>query len=168
MMLSTALDMEERGMVFYDKAVKTAENKRGRDIFAGLKEDEAKHTERIKKIYSSIKGKKAFTKEWKDFKMDKRDLKSIFIELAGKYGKDTKATATDIEAVDIGLDLELKSVRFYEDQLERAEDEEEREFIGQMVLEEKGHHALLSDLKLYLTDPSAWFSEHEHTGLDGA
>ena len=58
MMLSTALDMEEKGMAYYEKALKTAENKLGRDIFAGLKEDEGKHMERIKKIYSSIKGKR--------------------------------------------------------------------------------------------------------------
>jgi len=168
MMLSTALDMEEKGMAYYEKALKTAENKLGRDIFAGLKEDEGKHMERIKKIYSSIKGKKVFTRQWKDLKLDKKDVKSVFSDLAEKYGKDTKTTATDIEAVDIGLDLELKSIRFYERQMEDAEDEEEREFIRQMILEEKGHYALLSDLKLYLTDPSSWFSEHEHTGLDGA
>ncbi len=168
MMLSTALDMEEKGKGFYERVVKTTEDKLGRDIFAGLKEDEEKHIERIKKIYGSIKGEKVFTEEWRDLKVGDKDLKSIFSELVAKYGRNAKATTTDIEAVDIGLDLELKSVKFYEDQLSKAKDEEEKEFIRQMILEEKGHHALLSDLRLYLADPASWFSEHEHTGLDGA
>jgi len=38
----------------------------------------------------------------------------------------------------------------------------------QMISEEKSHHAALSDMKLYLSDPAAWFVEQEHPGLDGA
>jgi hypothetical protein len=37
-----------------------------------------------------------------------------------------------------------------------------------MVVEEKSHHKILEDAKLYLTDPSSWFREHEKGGLDGA
>jgi hypothetical protein len=37
-----------------------------------------------------------------------------------------------------------------------------------MISEEKSHHAALSDMKLYLSDPAAWFVEQEHPGLDGA
>lgn len=59
-------------------------------------------------------------------------------------------------------------VAFYQDHLSKAKDRVEREFIEQMVTEEKSHHAALSDMKLYLSDPAAWFVEQEHPGLDGA
>lgn len=36
-----------------------------------------------------------------------------------------------------------------------------------MVDEENLHHFVLSDLKFYLSDPTGWFTEQEHHGLDG-
>ena len=75
---------------------------------------------------------------------------------------------TDIEALEVGVDFELKSIDFYKEHLERSEDPEEREFLGRMIKEERSHYKLLDDMKLYLKDPDLWFMEKERSGLDGA
>ncbi|MCD6570890.1 MAG: ferritin family protein [Deltaproteobacteria bacterium] len=166
-MLSEALTMEEKGKAFYQKALQSIQNKLGREIFGMLASDEDIHMMRINKIYVSLKSDNVFPDEWKSIKPDHKDLNILFEELAKGHGKEIKAETSDIQALDIGLDFELRSVKFYEEQLEKAEDPKEKEFIEQMILEEKSHHTALSDMKLYLADPSAWFFEHEHTGLDG-
>jgi rubrerythrin len=167
-MLSTALKMEEKGIAFYKKAASATQNKLGKDIFRTLMKEEDVHMLRIKKIYENIQGVNTWTDEWKSVHVDRKELKKLFRDMAKKYGEEISATADDIDAIDVGIELELKSVSFYEEQLGAAADQNEKEFLKQMILEEKSHHAILSDMKLYLTDPSSWFTEHEHHGLDGA
>ena len=87
--------------------------------------------------------------------------------MAFAHGKNITANTSDLEALDMGIDLESRSITFYKENLTKAQDSLEREFIEEMIGEENSHHAVLSDMKLYLSDPAGWFFEHEHTGLDG-
>jgi rubrerythrin len=167
-MLAKALEMEEKGKNFYDNAVSTCKNDLGREIFSMLGDDELVHIDRIKSIYSSLEGGAAWSDEWKSKKLSQGDLNPFFRELAEKHGKDIMADTDDISALDVGIDFELNSVRFYEENQAVAEDDREREFIEEMIAEEKNHHRLLVDMRLYLTDPASWFREQERGGLDGA
>jgi hypothetical protein len=47
----------------------------------------------------------------------------------------------------MALYLKLALVTFYEEWLEEAEDETEREFVERMVQEQRGHYIMLSDLQ---------------------
>ncbi len=167
-MFSTALEMEENGKVFYEKASKTCKNKLGREIFRVLMEDELVHMERIKRIYASIKGDRPWTDEWKALTVKHEDLGGIFRELAASHGKNIYVETTDMEALDIGLDFEAKSVNFYEDHLRTAVEPSEKEFLQRMIREEQMHYSIISEMKYYLTDPAARFMEPERAGLDGA
>jgi rubrerythrin len=167
-MLRTALEMEEKGMSFYDKAISQCTNEVGNEIFHALRQDEVAHTERIKIIFSSLEGGGSWTDEWTKFELPKGDMKSFFYGLAKKHGENVTSNTSDIEALDIGIDFEKRAVTYYEEQLSLAEEEVEKKFIVQMIDEEKHHHELLTEMKLYLSDPAAWFVEYEHQGFDGA
>jgi rubrerythrin len=167
-MLSRALEMEKEGKAFYEEAVSTCQNELGREMFRMLMKDELLHMDRIGKIYESLKGGEAWSEEWKSIEPDHKDLRVLFKEMASAHGTKITAKTSDLEALDVGIDFESRSVAFYQDHLSKAKDRVEREFIEQMVTEEKSHHAALSDMKLYLSDPAAWFLEQEHPGLDGA
>lgn len=166
-MFSTALEMEEKGKAFYEKASSTCHDKLGQEIFRVLMEDELVHIERIKKIYNSLKGAQAWSDEWKTMKLVHEDLGEIFKQMAIQHGKNIKADTSDLEALDIGIDFEIRSISFYEEQLGKATDPHEKEFIERMIGEERTHYSTISDMKYYLTDPSAWFMEAERAGLDG-
>jgi len=166
-MLSTALELEEKGKTFYKEAVSTCQNKMGREIFQMLMKDEGLHMDRILKIYNSLKADQPWSEDWKSIKPDHKDLGVLFREMASAHGKNITANTSDLEALNMGIDLELRSITFYKENLKKAQDPLEQEFIEQMASEENSHHALLSDMKLYLSDPAGWFFEHEHTGLDG-
>ncbi len=70
--------------------------------------------------------------------------------------------------MDIGLDFESASVKFYQEHRARTTDPLEAAFLDQMILEEKEHWKALKDTRYYLTDPEGWFMEKERAGLDGA
>lgn len=166
-MLSTALEMEERGKAFYQRAVSTCKNDMGKEIFQTLMEDEDVHMVRIRSIYETLNGKQAWSEEWKELKTKHVDLGDLFRTMAKKHGPKIIADTSDLEALDTGIDFEIRSIEFYEKQLTKAIAPLEQEFIRKMVAEEKGHHAALTDMKFYLSDPAGWFRETERGGLDG-
>lgn len=167
-MLGTALEMEGKGMLFYENAIATCSNALGREIFTTLRNDEILHVKRIKEIYAGLSGGAVFGEKWREFKVDHKNLQVLFRELAYRHGKNITATTGDLQAIDVGLDFELKSVSFYMDRLPKAVDPMERRFVDAMVQEERTHFDTLADLKFYLTDPEQWFAEKEHSGYDGA
>jgi rubrerythrin len=167
-MLKTALEMEEKGYRFYAKAVAEDKNELGRGVFKMLRDDEKIHIERIRIIFTSLVSGGAWTDEWKEFSTPPRDLGQIFRDLAQQHESEITPETGDLTAIDIGLDFEAKSVRFYTEELQRAVNPLERDFAKAMIAEEETHHELLADMKLYLTDPESWFREREKGGLDGA
>ena len=167
-MLDKALEMEKKGKDFYEKAAGSCRNEIGSEVFQTLRRDEDIHITRIVEICNTLTKGSAWNAEWKAHDFSHGDLTGFFADLARKHHSQTTADAGDLQALEIGIDFELGSVAFYERALAAAGDTIEREFIGKMIAEEKSHHTILEDAKLYLTDPSSWFREHERGGLDGA
>ena len=167
-MLSTALEMEKKGADFYDKAVSECQNELGREMFRMLMKEELIHMDRILKIYEVLKAGKAWSDEWRSIKSEHKDIGVLFKEMASAHGQDITATTSDMEALDVGIDFESRAITFYQEHLSKAEDSLELEFLEQLIKEERGHHAALSDMKLYFSDSASWFAEMERSGLDGA
>ncbi|MBW1743986.1 MAG: ferritin family protein [Deltaproteobacteria bacterium] len=167
-MLSTALGLEEKGKGFYSEAVSTCHNAVGKEIFRMLMKDEVVHMDRIRQIYKRLEAGESWSDDWKSIQPDHKELGILFREMASAHGREITSEAGDMEAIDVGIDFEMRAITFYQEHLEQATDPLEREFIEQLITEEKSHHEALSDMKLYLSDPAAWFGEQEHTGLDGA
>jgi rubrerythrin len=165
-MLSTALEMEEKGRAFYERVVSTCKNSVGREMFKMLLEDEKVHMDRIKKIYESLSGREVWC-SWDDLEAPHGNLTAIFRKMAKEHGSKISVDTDDLEALDVGIDFEARSVEFYEEQLKKATDKLETDFIKEMIVEEKEHYAALEDMKLYLSDPASWFRERERGGLDG-
>ncbi|MEA3471314.1 MAG: ferritin family protein [Thermodesulfobacteriota bacterium] len=165
-MLSKALEMEEKGRAFYERVVSTCTNSVGREMFKILLEDEKVHMDRIKKIYEALSGREIW-RTWDDLEVKHGDLAAIFRKMAKEHGSKINVGTDDLEALDIGIDFEARSVEFYEEQLKKATDNLEKAFIKEMISEEKSHYVALQDMKLYLSDPASWFREKEHGGLDG-
>jgi rubrerythrin len=167
-MLATALEMEEKGKAFYEKAVKTCGNTQCKEIFSALMKDEGLHQERIKQIHDTLTSGKCWTRDWESVKGFSENLSLLFQDLAVREKEKIKAETTDLEAVDIGLDFESTSVKFYQEHRTKTTDPIEAAFLDQMIREENGHWKALKDTRYYLTDPEGWFIEKERAGLDGA
>jgi len=167
-MLKTALSMEEEGEKFYKKAMESSKNDLGRAIFETLMKDERVHYGRILKIYNELKDKSAWTDEWKSMDVGHKDVTELFRGMAAKHGETLETDPGELEALDVGIDFEYKTMKFYQDYLPQAQDPLEKQLIEKMVEEERGHYTALKDMKYYMSDPAAWYQEMERGGLDGA
>jgi rubrerythrin len=165
---SAGLEIEETGHAFYQKTSRNSKNEMGKKLFGMLADDELVHMERIKSIYGSLKKGREWLLNWKKMPIKHPDIRQIFISLAEKNKDQIKPDSSDLEALDVGLDLENRSINYYEKHLKESTSDMEKEFLQQMVREEQTHHRLLSDMKFYLTNPESWYVEHEKHGLDGA
>lgn len=166
-MLTTALEMEEKGKKYYLEAAQTTKNEVGREIWKLLADYEDKHTAKIKEIYDALSGGKGWQEEIASMPVV-TDLGQVFKKLAREQKEHIKADTGDMEALGVGIQFEQASVKFYEDHLAQSENPVEKKFVEAMVAEERGHLNLLTDMKFYYTDPEAWFMEKEKAGLDGA
>ena len=164
-MLKTALEMEERGKLFYEGAVKTCENPLARDIFQKLHDEEISHTARIEHIYKGVVRPEDWLAEIEDAGPPPDDLGQYFAQLARSAGGKIRAHTADFEALDVGIEFERASLAYYADCLAKASDPLEKRFIERMIREEKDHFETLRELRRYLADADAWFAKN--AGLDG-
>jgi rubrerythrin len=167
-MLCAALEMEEKGKAFYEKALAASRNPLGREIFRTLIEDEIVHRDRIQKIYDSLMKEPGWKQDWERLACPVQDWGTVFRDLAAKFAQSSAADPSDIEAVEIARDFELKSIEFYENHLALSTDPLEQAFLNQMIREEKSHYRALQDTHYYLTDPEGWYIQKEKAGLEGA
>ena len=63
-MLQAALEKEQKGREFYEKAASECVNELGRDVFRVLAQEEVIHIKRVKQIYESLQGGKSWTDDW--------------------------------------------------------------------------------------------------------
>jgi rubrerythrin len=166
--LAAALEKEEKGRDFYRDAATKCSNHLAKELFRVLTSEEGIHITRIKEIYTAIQGGRSWTDSWKAHRLENVDLQNLLRERAAKMGAAVKGDTSELDAVGIGIGMEEGAIAFYVDQLAKAVDPLEKEFVNQMIGEERSHLRSLEDLKLFLTDPESWNIERERHGLDGA
>lgn len=167
-MLATALEKEERGREMYRKAESDCANKLAKEILHMLMIQEGVHITRIKAIYDLLQQGRPWSEDWKSYRQENENLEELFRARAQKFGQQSRAAETDLQALDMGLEFEQGAIDFFSKELQGAADPIEREFIEAMIREERSHYSSLADIKLYLSDPEAWYTEMEHHVLDGA
>lgn len=162
-----ALEIEREGQEFYRQASASAANQVGRKIFAMLADDELVHLGRLKAICGQLLKTHSCVIDLASYKISYPDIGRLFKKLAQANRDKVNPQASDLDALDVGIDLEDRTLAFYSGRLKSARDEPEKKFLSLMVREETEHHNLLADMKFYLTNPLSWFVEHEKHGLDG-
>jgi rubrerythrin len=167
-MLALALEKEQSGWSFYKDAAAKCRTEMGQEIFRRLMADEGVHIQRVKEIYGSLAGGGTWSEDWKTYRTESEDLTKLIQQRVTKLGSKVKAETGDLEAVEIGIGMEQGAIDFYDEQMNKATDRMEQDFISVMLAEERTHFAALQDLKLLLENPESWFVEKEHHVLDGA
>ncbi|NWF77711.1 MAG: hypothetical protein HXY36_03870 [Chloroflexi bacterium] len=116
---------------------------------------------------------KAFKRgqNWPDiespFEEGKR-LKSLFAEATKALGRKFEVAESELEAIKIAMDMEVRSYNLYYSRSAESTLSVEKQFYKTLAGEERGHHLALLDSYEYLSDPAGWFTKREHWSLDGA
>ena len=167
-MLVTAIEKEEKGRDFYKEAAAKCTNELGKEMFLTLMGEEGIHIQRLKQIHEQIDKGRSWSEDWKACRVENEDLNKLVKDRITKLGRELKAGSGDLEALEIGIQMEQGAIHFYEEQLGKASEPLEKNFVERMITEERKHFAALEDLKLYFTNPESWFVEKEHHVLDRA
>ncbi len=167
-MLNLALEKEEKGRQFYQEAAAKCASEVGKEMFRSLMADEGVHIKRIKEIFTALQKGSGWDSGWRKLQVENEDLRQLIKDRITKLGPKVTAGTGDLDAVKIALEMEQGAINFYEDQLTKATDPLEKEFIVKMISEERTHFAALGDVKMYLENPESWYAEKERAGLDGA
>jgi len=141
--LSTALELEDKGFHFYRESEKRTQNESGKKIFSQLATEEEEHIQSLKKMF--------------------RDL---FPEKSGKpipvFSGTVSEYSGEVEALQIAIDMEKQSMRFYS---EWAQDELKSLF--DILIEfEKTHLELLQAELDYVQKNGFWFDYYESSQED--
>ena len=162
----TAIQMEIDGKEYYQQMSQRSTNQLGRELFQSLAAEEDIHRQKFEELYEVIRSKKAWPKT--DFQPDRgKRLRTLFSKSVQETGSNLEATATEIDAVKVAMDMENKTFDFYDSQSQNATHDAEREFYESLAAEERGHHLILIDYYEYLKNPASWFVSKEHPSLNG-
>lgn len=143
------VQIEINGKDFYDVLCKQTTNKKAKEIFAYLRDQEKEHISAFRKILDSVhkyQPEEAYPAEYFSY-MNSLAGTHIFTqegkgkEMAeGLKGKDEK------EAVLMGIGFEKESITFYEG-MKKIVPPEERSMIDRLIKEENDHLKQLTELK---------------------
>ena len=164
--LQIAIQMEIDGKKYYLKAGQESNNELGKKLLESLAAEEDVHRQKFEEIYSAMRDKKSWPRT--DFQPDGgKRLRTILARATGEASSDIKAPATELDAVQTAVDMEIKTCDFYKSQGENATYDAERDFYETLAAEEREHHLVLLDYYEYPKDPAGWYVKKEHPSLDG-
>jgi rubrerythrin len=164
--LQLAVQTEVEGKEFYQKASQKSNSKLAKELFQQLANEEDVHRKKFEAIYEVLKK----GQNWPDVEPPSekgKRLKSLFAEATETLGSKIKVAESELEAIKIAMDMEIKSYNLYHSRSEESTLPVEKRFYEALAGEERGHHLALVDSYEYLIDPAGWFTKSEHWSLDG-
>ncbi len=161
--LKKAIQLEKDGIEFYKKSAEKAKNVLVKNIFLGLIKEEEFHIKMINQIYKKLKKNETF-KDWYTGSGFSGNLEKVFQDSLVEKAKRSK---NDVEALRLALDMEDKSVKYYEKLASKTENPFEKRFYMTLSYEERGHYLRIMDSIEYISDPAGWHFIKQGAMVDG-
>jgi rubrerythrin len=157
-----AIKLEIRGQEFFLHAAAATSNSLGKKMFLGLAEAEVKHLEVFKKLFSEV----IQSDDWKKFVSEEelRGKSAVIEELAARLRKaDDKS---DLEALRIGMELELKAIDFFKGCAAKGDDPAAKAIFLKIADEERFHYDLIQAQHDSVSSSGFWLDSAEFQ-MDG-
>jgi len=162
--IRTSIKMETEGIEFYKKAGDKTSHPFGKKMFLSFMKDEERHLNVLKEILVDLD----FSDFEKYFKETPREkIKTVFNRVKDEIKERIIVNSDELEALKIGMEMEKKSVRFYESSLGKTTDPGGRTLLEKLLLEEKDHYRILENVYSFLEDSGKWFLWEEKGLLNG-
>lgn len=146
--LEFAMQMELEGKEFYLKAAEAANNLQVKEVFQALAADEQRH-------YQVVKGMLESGNYQYDGSGATKDLKVVFVDELQL--KQLKQDASEVEAYQLAIDFEIKSVELYQELATKARSNKEKEVFLKLAKEEEGHRLILWKLLELMRRSEEWY-----------
>ena len=159
--LSAAVQLERDGREFYLKVATQASNQLAGRMFESLADDELRHIEWLEDLSPGVEDARAANESLY------RRLMGIFADAPTEMRDGAALAADDVEAIDVAIGVEDKSVAAYAEWGEKGPTAAIRK-LGEVVAgRERFHRQLLENAKEYLQHPGDWFMQEERWNFEG-
>ena len=146
-----AIDIERRGVAFYDIMTRTTDNDATRKIFQYLANLEREHIQIFQKILTEIDKNQipeTYTQEYSSYLQALVDSTVFTDDMA--TSEITAKIDSDIEALELAIGAEKDSILFYYE-MKDIMPHKTQLIVNKIITEEKSHLRQLSELKKKLT-----------------
>lgn len=140
--LKDAIAMEEDGMAFFKRASTMMTRKRSRDMFLSLAAQEDKHIAVLSHELARVEDGKGWDTLDKAKRSTRPARRSVFSERDIRRVK-LEPGAGELEVIDVGIDVEDRSIEYYRAAGQAAEAPNARQVFNWLVGEESGHLTIL-------------------------
>jgi Fur family transcriptional regulator, ferric uptake regulator len=144
--LELILSIERRGYTFYTNASRKTKNDRGRLMFQRLAAEESDHLRRLQNEYRLLLANNEWLrKEQVRLPMTRKIAEDLFPQKV-LLKVEVSDSTTDLEALNIAMDLERRSHRFFADFAKQLTDASGRRIFMEFAKDEESHlQALLTE-----------------------
>lgn len=143
-----AIDIEENGRAFYQKAQAKVEDEKTREVFKALELAEVQHKELFESLMAKLPPKAAEQTVWDpDNEMDmylKMMADTHVFRTSASVDECLARVGSAREALEMALTFEKDSIVFFLTLKNMTEEKQGRANIDQLVNEELGHHKKIS------------------------
>jgi len=157
-----AIKLEIRGREFFNQAADMTHNSLGKKMFQRLAEEEVKHLNTFSKLFSAV----MHSDEWKQY-VDAGKVagnSEVIEDLVARMKR--AEDKSEIEALRIGMELELKAIDFFKKCAETGDDPAARDIFITISDEERFHYDLLQAQHDSVTGTGFWLDSAEFR-MDG-
>ena len=146
-----AIELELNGEQFYRSLAEDAKSSGLKTIFNMLADDETKHKSVFEKMQSEDHSEISDT-------LIIKEANTIFQQLNKDHFTNEKK---QLDVYKRALELEQKSIEYYEELIDLAEDEKAKSALVKIIAEEEKHSDLLEFLIEYVAKPDTWVEDAE-------
>ena len=150
-LINLAIDIEKRGIVFYDVMARSTDNAAAREVFHGLMEMEREHIHVFENILVNNGGDPVFKNDAEYSAYLKSLIDNAVFNEESVISEMATQINSDVTALELGISMEKDSILFYYEMRERLTGQF-RVTVDRIIKEEKEHLNQLAGLKRILTD----------------
>lgn len=148
--IEVSLCIEKQGLMFYEKAAKKARAPKVREMFQRLADEEKEHIQSLQTkstfLQPALLNKISSRKHVDKFIAEQLKGK-VFPDLKGNDGSEILAFQSDVEALDLGIQSEQRSIDVLSDLLKKETKLDVRIIFSHLLVEERKHLAGLEELR---------------------
>ena len=152
--IKTAIQMEQEGYNFYQKAAAQTSSEMGETVFKSLAADELLHLQVFQKIFDEKVGKEEWHnlvnsgKKYADIQVFPKDLEKI---------EGANPETGEIDAIRIAMDSEKRAIDYYNEIKQKTTDSELIEILDEIINQEKSHYQILEGEFHHINSTGYWF-----------
>ena len=152
--LEVSLSIEKQGFIFYDQAAKAASDPRVQAIFSRLASEEKEHIQSLQNTARFLQpalANKATSRKSSTESFIKNEILGKVFPIPGDDKNEAHTVQSDFEALNIGINAEMRSIEVLSQLIAREEKMDVRMIFNHLLVEEKKHLSALEEIKKELS-----------------